>query len=381
MVIMAKQKLIYVAAIPGSLKAFRWDVIKKISSEFEVVALSSEGPEQKELEDGLGIRTITVEIRRRPSLFKDIASLFKLYRIFRKERPFIVHSMSAKCGLVCMLAAKMAGVPHRVHSFTGLAFPTATGLSRMILITTEKLTCMSANHLLPEGKGVKEALQKHISKKEMTVLGYGNIRGIDLVKYDRTPEVISEAASIRIPNCFTFLFVGRIVRDKGINELVSAFCRLYKEQPQIRLLLVGGFDSGIDPIGKNTLEVINSHNGIVNCGRQDNVVPYYAAADCFVFPSYREGFPNVVIEAGAMGLPSVVTNIFGSNEIIEDGVNGLIVPAKDEDALYSAMKRVLEDEPLREKFASNARPMIESRYEEHFVQDCLIEYYHQIMQQ
>ena len=378
---MALPKLIYTAAVPSSLSSFRSNIMKELSGEFEVLALSSDGPELHELEKEIGIRTIAVEIKRRPSLLKDIISLFRLIVVFRKERPTIVHSMSAKCGMLSMLAAKLAGVPHRVHSFTGLAFPTATGLSRIILKTTEKITCMSANHLLPEGKGVMGALKENITKKEMTVLGYGNIRGINLKKYDKTPEVMESAAAIKEPGTFSFVFVGRIVRDKGIIELVSAFTKIYEKFPNARLLLIGGYDSGIDPIDNKTLATINSHPGIISFGRQNNVIPYYAAADCLVFPSYREGFPNVVIEAGAMGLPSVVTDIFGSNEIIEEGINGLIVPPKNEEALLQAMRKMIIDEELRKKMASNARKMVASRYEESFVQNCLINYYHQILAQ
>ena len=353
--------------------------MKELSKEFEVIALSSEGPELHDIEEKIGVRTISVEIKRRPSILKDIVSLFNLIKVFRKEKPLIVHSMSAKCGMLSMLAARIVGVPHRVHSFSGLAFPTATGLARLVLKTTEKITCMSANHLLPEGKGVESALREYITKKPTRVLGYGNIRGINLEKYNRSPEVLHKASLIKEPDSFSFVFVGRIVKDKGINELVSAFCKLYEDHSQIRLHLVGGYDDGINPINESTLEAIKTHPGIMNHGHQADVLPYYALADCFVFPSYREGFPNVVIEAGAMGLPSIVTDIFGSNEIVEDGVNGLIVPPRNEELLLAAMTKILVDDELRNDLASKAREMVASRYEESFVQGCLINYYHEIL--
>lgn len=378
---MDNKKLIYVAASPSSLYLFRGKIMQELSSEFDIIALSSEGADRKLIEDQLGVRTVVVDIERRPSILKDVVSLLKLISVFRKERPYIVHSMSAKSGLLSMLAAKIVGVPHRIHSFTGLAFPTAHGLKRLVLVTTEKITCMSANHLLPEGKGVMGALRTHITKKPMTVLGYGNIRGIDLKKYVKSDDVIRKAQTIKEPNTFAFIFVGRIVRDKGINELVEAFVRLYKDYPYVRLYLVGDNDSGIDPISEKSKLLIQTTDAIKNYGKQYDVIPYYAASDCLVFPSYREGFPNVVIEAGALGLPSVVTDIFGSNEIIQEGVNGLIVPPRDEEALYVAMKRMVADNGLRNKLASNAREMIASRYEESFVRSCLIDYYHQIMKE
>ena len=376
---MGLPKLIYTAATPDCLNNFRRNIMKKLSSEFEVIALSSAGSEQEEIAEREGARIITVEIKRRFSPIKDVLSLYRLIRVFRKERPLIVHSMSAKSGLVSMMAAKFAGVPYRVHTFSGLAFPTATGLSRVILVTTEKLTCMCANHLLPEGKGVMSALKEHITKKEMTVLGYGNIRGIDLKKYDRSDDVMQKAKEIREPDTYAFIFVGRIVRDKGINELVRAFDRLYKDNNRVRLYLVGGYDSGIDPVEDQTLATIKSNPGIKSFGQQKDVIPYYAAADCLAFPSYREGFPNVVIEAGAMGLPSIVSNIYGCNEIIEDGVNGLIIPSKNEDALFKAMYEMASNTQLSDKLASNARRIVAERYEESFVQGCLIDYYHKIM--
>ena len=378
---MALPKVIYTAATPDCLNNFRRNIMKKLSGEYEVIALSSSGPELQEIEEREGVRTIELEIMRRFSPWKDIRSLWKLYRLFKRERPFIVHSMSAKAGLLSMMAAKMAGVPHRVHSFSGLAFPTATGFSRKVLVTTEKITCACSNHLLPEGKGVMSALKEHITDKQMTVLGYGNIRGIDLNRYDRTEEVISKALTIKEPGTFAFIFVGRIVHDKGIDELISAFVRVYQSVPHVRLYLVGGYDSGIDPIKEESLKAINTHPGIKSFGKQSDVIPFYAAADCLAFPSYREGFPNVVIEAGALGLPSIVTDIYGSNEIIEDGVNGVIIPSKDEDALYSAMIEMVNNVEKRESMASNARKIISERYEESFVQGCLIDYYHQMMKQ
>jgi glycosyltransferase involved in cell wall biosynthesis len=248
---------------------------------------------------------------------------------------------------------------------------------------TEKLTCMASNHLLPEGNGVKGALQEYITKKEMTVLGYGNIRGINLKTFDRTPEVLKVASKLKIDGVFTFLYVGRIVKDKGVDVLITAFCRLHGEYPETRLVLVGPYEDKLNPISDDTHVAINTFSAIEAVGLKMGLelLAYYAASDCFVFPSYREGFPNVVIEAGAMSLPSIVTDIFGSNEIVEDGVNGLIVPPQDSVSLYDAMKRIFNDAFLRTSLANKARPMIASRYEESFVQKCLIDYYHQIIKQ
>ena len=147
------------------------------------------------------------------------------------------------------------------------------------------------------------------------------------------------------------------------------------------MLLVGRFEEQLDPLKPETIDAINFNPDIVHTGPQygDDLLAHYATSDCFVFPSYREGFPNTVMEAGAMDLPCIVTNINGSREIIVHGENGIIVPSKDEDALYDAMKTMLLDINKRNLFASNARKMIETRFEQGFVKKCLLEFYEDIL--
>lgn len=320
---------------------------------------------------------MTVEMERHISPLKDFKSLWRMVRVFRREKPLMVHSMTPKAGLICMMAAWFTRVPVRVHTFTGLVFPTATGLSKRILMATDWLTCACATHIIPEGEGVKrDLLNNGITKKPIKVLGYGNCRGIDLECFDKSKvKVMSDEVHSR----FTFIAVGRLVGDKGINELVAAFSRLNKELPDTRLLLVGPYEPELDPIRPETIKEIESNPAIEAVGSQKDVRPFYAAADCAVLASYREGFPNVVIEAGAMGLPQIVTDINGANEIIIEGKNGTIIPSKDTDALYEAMKRMATDEEWRKSLVENAREMIASRYEQSFVRQCLYDFYHEVM--
>ena len=180
---------------------------------------------------------------------------------------------------------------------------------------------------------------------------------------------------------FSFVFVGRIVGDKGINELVEAFVRLNKEHPNTQLTLVGKYEANLDPVKPETLNTIDKNPCIDACGPRygDDLLVEYMKSDCFVMPSYREGFPNTVMEAGALGLPSVVTDINGSREIIIHGENGIIVPSKNADALYAAMKQMVEDNSTRDKMASKARSLIDSRFEKSYVQDCLMNFYEEIL--
>ena len=378
-------KIIRTTTVPTSLKSFCSGIFEHLKQEgFECLAISSPntrpstvGQELSELEEygqAEGIRTIAVPMQRHISLVSDLRSLWQMYRVLRREHPDLVHSMTPKAGLITMMAAWMARVPRRVHTFTGLVWPTATGMKRRILMATDWITCACATHIIPEGEGVKnDLLNHHITRKPIRVLGHGNVCGIDLDHYDVT------AIDVPAHEGFTFVFVGRIVRDKGINELVTAFDRLHKEHPGTRLVLVGRCEDNLDPVSQATLDRINRGDGIEAVGAQHDVRPFYASADALAFPSYREGFPNVVIEAGAMGLPSIVTDINGSREIIIQGENGVIIPSKDEDALFQAMKRFVEYPAEVAAMAVKARPLIASRYEQGYVRQCLYDFYYKLL--
>ena len=376
-----KPKIIRACTVPMSV-IFVTGMLPELQERYEVVLLSSPGHELDEAEEKFGVRGIRVPMERHISFGRDFISLCRLVYVFLREKPAMVHSMTPKAGLLCMMAAWLARVPVRVHTFTGLVFPTATGIKRRILMLTDSLTCACATHVIPEGEGVKhDLLTNGITKKPLKVLGYGNVKGIDMVRFSRQPEVLRLAEAIRDEKHFTFLFVGRVVRDKGMNELATACQRLFKAYPQCRLLLVGPYEDDIDPISDEARHVFDECPQIMSVGPKsgDELLAYYAASDCFVFPSYREGFPNTVIEAGAMGLPSIVTDINGSREIIEDSTNGVIIPPQNEEALYQAMEWMMTDHTTRERLASQARKMIADRFEQGFVRQCLYDFYDEIL--
>lgn len=372
-----KPKIIRTSTVPGSLNTFCKGLLTELKEEYEVVALSSPGEELDELGEREQVKTIAVPMQRQISPLKDLVSLWKIYRAFRREKPQMVHSMTPKAGLLCMMAAWLARVPVRVHTFTGLVFPTAKGLKQKMLIMTDRITCACATHIIPEGRGVKHDLLKYkITGKPLKVLGYGNVMGINLEHYrsETTARKKMEA-----DDTFSFLFIGRLVGDKGINELAHAFCRLCKKYEQVRLVLVGGYESDLDPLKPDTLRLIQETPQIMAVGVQKDVRPWFETADALVFPSYREGFPNVVIEAGAMGVPSIVTDINGSREIIREGLNGRIIPSQDEESLYQAMEWMVNHPLACIEMAGRARKMVEDRYEQGFVRRCLKEFYRKIL--
>ena len=389
-----KIKLIRTSTVPTSLTSFLNGVFEVLMSNYELLLVSSPGKVLDELHNNYGVKTIGVSMQRRFSPLKDLISLWKLILVFHKEKPYMVHSMTPKAGLLCMLAAWVTRVPRRVHTFTGLVWPTATGSTRKILMATDWLTCACATHIIPEGRGVMNDLQQNITHKPMKVLGYGNVRGVDMDYWRKTNASSNKLREIKRDDVFTFIFVGRIVRDKGINELIAAFDKLSQEH-KVRLLLVGKFEDALDPVSESTKKIIEVNSSIDYLGPQygTDLLACYAASDCFVFPSYREGFPNTVLEAGAMELPSIVTDINGSREIIvcrnEENTspirdmklcdNGIIIPPRNEELLYKAMEEVFKNDNVRAVMVSQAREMVASRFEQSFVQKCLIEFYNEII--
>lgn len=373
-------KFFRISTIPTSLETLLKGQLRMLSEHYDVVAVSSPGEEMRVLEKREGVRTIAIPMERRISLIKDFISLIRLIILFAKEKPDMVHSITPKAGLLSMLAAWITRVPVRMHTFTGLVFPTATGKMQKLLIVMDRLTCFCATHINPEGEGVKrDLINYNITSKPLHVIANGNVNGIDLEYFDRTPEVMEKAYSYKKEGTFTFCFVGRMVKDKGINELVHSFLRLYQDDTRVRMLLVGPFEKELDPVLPEVEEQILHHPGICFIGFQSDVRPFLAASDALVFPSYREGFPNVVIQAGAMRIPAIVTDINGCNEIVLPDRNGMIIPAKNEQALYEAMKYFASHSVEVEKMAANARPLIVSRYEQRMVWNALLAEYKSII--
>lgn len=373
-------KLIRISTIPSSMEGFLKGQLRFLSDYYDVIAVSSPGKKLDAIRQRENVKTIALPMERRISLWKDLMSLIRMILLFAKEKPYIVHSITPKAGLISMLAGWIVRVPVRMHTFTGLVFPTATGKMQKLLIAMDRITCFCATHINPEGIGVKRDLERfNVTKKPMFIIANGNVGGIDLIHFDRTSAVEEETIHYhQTAGCFTFCFIGRMVRDKGINELIHVFIRLYQKNTKIRLLLVGPFEKDLDPVLPEVEEQILHHPRITFVGWQPDVRPFLAASDAFVFPSYREGFPNVVMQAGAMGLASIVTDINGCNEIIVDGKNGVIIPSKDEEALYQAMKDFVVHPEKVKQMAANARPMIASRYEQKMVWEALLEEYRRV---
>lgn len=362
-------KLIRITTIPLSLEKLLEGQLTYMNQFYEVTAISAEKDRLEKYGRDNKVKTYWVEMTRAITPLEDLKAVIKLYKYLKAEQPLIVHTHTPKAGIVGMLAAKMAGVPIRLHTVAGLPLIETTGTKRIILNQVEKLTYQLSTKIYPNSKGLKNIILEEgfAPVKKIKVLGKGSSNGIDTSYFD--PGKFSEASKneirkeLNIPEQdVVFIFIGRLVSEKGINELISAFTKLHIVNPKISLLLVGPYEEDLDPLAENTITKIKNHTKIFTTGYQKDVRPYLAIADVLTFPSYREGFPNVVMQAGAMGLPSIVSNINGCNEIIEERKNGIIIPVKNETALYKAMDILTSDESQREFLALQARDEICRNY-------------------
>ncbi len=363
-----KPKMIRVAASPLSLDTLLRGQLRFLSSRWDVVGVASpDAAIHRRIREREGVRTVAVPIERRIAPLSDLRSLVRLYLLFRRERPAVVHSLTPKAGLLAMVASLVARVPVRIHTFTGLVFPWRRGPMRHLLATTDRLICACATHVIPEGNGVKRDLEQHrITRKPLRVLAHGHINGIDTDHF--RPD---RRAADGVAKPTNFIFIGRLVKDKGMEELRQAFERL----PAASLTLAGTFEQNLDPLTPATHRWATQGDRVVHVGWQDDIRPLLAAADVLVLPSHREGFPGTLLQAGAMGLPAIATDICGCNEIVVDGETGLLVPPGDATGLYFAMKHLADDPSLRCEMGRRARRRVVERFSHDRVWSALEKFY------
>lgn len=381
-----KTKLIRITTVPQSLRGLLKGQIKFMSENgFEVIGVSSPGEALNDVEKNEGVKTVGIEMTRSITPLQDLKALLHLIQLFRKEKPQIVHTHTPKAGLLGMMAARIAGVPHRLHTVAGMPLTVATGFKRKLLNQMEKLTYACATKVYPNSRGLEKIIldEKFTSPTKLKVIGKGSSNGIDTNEFD--PNKVSEETRNEIrkdlgiaEEDIVFLFVGRVVKDKGINELVQAFVNLEANNASCHLVIVGGFENNLDPILPQTENQIKNHPKIHAVGYKTNVIDYFAIADVLTFPSYREGFPNVVMQAAAMQLNCVVSDINGCNEIITNGENGWIIPVKNESMLTDRMQWCL-DNPIESKaMGMKNREIMLSYYERSFVWNEILKEYQKL---
>jgi len=362
-----KPKLLIITTVHNTLRTILVGQPKFLSQYFEVSLASASSPELSDISDREGVETHAVEMRRGISPLHDIMSIINMVRLIRKLKPDIIQSYTPKAGMVSMVAGWITRVPVRVHTFTGLIFPSRSGLIRKILISIDKLIAKTATHVVPESQGVRaDLIAAGIEKGPMQLIGSGNIAGVDTLHMSReAPGVSVEGTEIRaemVPHNinFLFVFVGRLSQDKGLDELTAALTDMPKNAG---LLVVGQIDHSARP-SAYVLKRIAENPRIVQLGHLKDIRPILHIADILVLPSYREGFPNVLLEAAAMQVPAIATDISGCNELVEPGVNGWLVPVRNTIALSEAMLDAIGKSPAElKKWGGAARNIVVQNFE------------------
>jgi glycosyltransferase involved in cell wall biosynthesis len=358
--------VVHVTTAPRALLAFVTGQLQYMRERgFRVAAVTSPGEHLDKVIARERIEVYTVDMPRRITPAGDLAALGKLCKLLRQLRPQVVHSHTPKAGMLGMLAAWLTGVPVRVYSCHGLPYVTANGMRRRLLMASEALSCRLSQVTVCVGASVRRTLvEDGVAREEkLTVFGSGSANGIDAegrFNPERLPAGAAAAAraALGVPaDAPLVLFVGRLVRDKGVVELQGAWAMLREQFPQAHLLLVGPPEEQ-DPVPPGVLEALRGDARVHFAGFVDEPAAVYAAADVVALPTYREGLPYVPLEAAAMARPVVCSDVPGCTDAVLDGVTGTLVPVRDAAALAAAVGRYLADPGLRDRHGRAARARV-----------------------
>lgn len=376
------KKLFRITTIPLSLNLLLKNQLLFLNQYFKITAVSSAGKELYIVRDREKVDTISLNMEREISPLKDLISLVRLGKLFLKQSPDIVHANTPKASLLSMISALLARVPYRLYTVTGLRFETEKGIKRWILIWMERITCLCATHVIAESKGVEKMIYLYkLTKKKTFIIGNGNINGVDHYFWD--PSKIESAFKKQLKvqyniseNDFVFIFVGRLVTDKGVNELIQAFKALNMNNSIFKLLLVGPREDLLDPLNAESLESLKGNPSIISVGYQEDVRSFLSISNVLVLPSYREGFPNVILQAGAMMVPCIATNVNGVEDVI-DGKNGKIIDKRNVLQLKEAMLNMYISYDAIDK--SYCREKVLMNYSQDFYFPELLRFYQEII--
>ena len=380
-------KLIRITTVPLSLKLLLAGQMKFMKANgWEVIMVSSDGREVQQIVRAEGVQHEVIPFTRKITPFQDLTCIWKLYQLFKREKPDIVHTHTPKAGLLGMIAAKLSGQKIRIHTLAGIPYMAAEGTKKGLLVQAEKWTYSSSTEVWPNSEGLKSFVieEKLCEAEKLKVIGKGSSNGVDFEKFNR--DVLKEnhlvAATMRIlpgDDDFIILSVGRLVQDKGIEELVNAFLES-KIYSMSKLVLLGSFEQELDPISIDLMKTIRENPRIVQIDWSDHVAHYMALADVLVHPSHREGFPNVLLEAGAMELPVICSDIIGNSDVITQQKTGLIFPVKDKSVLKEALEFAFVKRDKMAQLARDLKKEVQENYDRKSIHQALLANYNRLLE-
>lgn len=380
-------KLIRITTVPMALKHLLAGQMRFMKENgFDVIMVSADGKEREDVMQNEGCTHVIIPMTRKITPFADLKSLWQLYRFIKKEKPDIVHSHTPKAGLLAMLAAKYAGVKIRIHTIAGLRFMTSRGITKKILVMMEKLTARSATHVWPNSFSLLKYIRENklVNESKLNVIAKGSSNGINLKKFSEENLNKEKLQQIREqlnfnPEYTYLLSVGRIVNDKGIDELLKVFSELYNENDKLRLILLGSFEEELDPISVEAKNILHNHPGIFHNNWSNDVEYYMKIASLLIHASHREGFPNVLLQAGAMSCPIVCSIIEGNIDIVEHEKTGLLFKVKNEADLKEKLKFAINNLELMKQYSVEIRNKIENQFDQQIVHQSIRDKYFELI--
>jgi glycosyltransferase involved in cell wall biosynthesis len=378
-------RIAYVVTVDLSTKLFEGQIGFLAKSGFQIDVISSPGPRLDAMHRQ-GVACWPIKMRREIAVASDVVSLWRLWRLFRLVRPEIVVAGTPKAGLLGTLAARIAGVPHVEYALLGLRFETAAGIKRWMLMSTEWIACHAADSVRCVSHSVLARIVtlRLAPAARCIVIRNGTSDGVAVDRFTPSAQDRSDVEQLRhelmIPHdALVIGFVGRITRDKGIEELYGAFKKLQRSHHELRLLLVGSFEPG-DPVPGWLRERIETDPAVIRTGFVNDTERYYRAMDVMALPTYREGFGTALAEAQSASVPIVTTNATGAIDAIVNGKTGLRVPVRDTDSLTSALGRLLSDPQLRRKMGTAGRIWVEKNFRREDVWQGILTHYRMLLQ-
>lgn len=377
------KKLIRITTVPMALRYLLPGQMRFMAdNDFDVLMISADGKELPGVIESEKCRHIIVPMTRKITPLTDLKCLFRLISIFKKEKPDIVHTHTPKAGLLGMLAAKFCGVKVRIHTVAGLPMMVEKGFKYQLLKIIEKLTYAAANHVWPNSNSLMQVITKHKLCKpgKLDIIAKGSTNGINVNRFDKenldeklineTKQQINYAAE----NTY-LLCIGRLVKDKGIIELVNVFAQLQKEHVNLKLILVGEYEQTLDPLPEETLNDIKGNSSIIHINWSNRVEYFMNQAHFFVFPSHREGFPNVLLQAGLMGMPVICSYITGNVDIVTNNETGLIFESQNEQQIFRLLQYALLHPQHMQEMAKKLQKSIRENYRQENIWQNMLEAY------
>jgi glycosyltransferase involved in cell wall biosynthesis len=376
-------KLIRIATVPMALRYLLPGQMHFMASQgFDVLMISADGKELAEVIEKEQCRHMIVPMTRQITPFQDLKCLFRLIKIFRNEKPGIVHTHTPKAGLLGMLAAKLCGVKVRIHTVAGLPLMVEKGFKYQLLKFIEKLTYACAGQVWPNSNSLMQFIIKNKLCKtgKLKIIGKGSTNGININRFN--PQNLNEKITGEIKKQINYstedtylLCIGRLVVDKGIAELVHVFTQLQKTNDDLMLILVGEYETALDPLPAGILHEIEINPSIIHVNWTTQVEYYMNLAGFFVFPSHREGFPNVLLQAGAMGLPVICSHITGNIDIVTNNETGLIFESANEQQLLKLLQYAVLHPQHMQTMAKKLQQQIKENYPQENIWQNMLEAY------